>query len=337
MTESPRVLLSAFADESAIGKTAVEQLAVMAALGLEYYSLRFVDVGGGIKNAMKLDADERRKLRDLHRQYDMKVATIGSPIGKVKLVDIDDGTKNAYVPFEKYLKEDVAHAIRLAHEFDTKLIRGFSFYPPRGQDVALHMKQAVDQIGRIALACQKEGVVFGLELEANLVGDTGGKLAEIARQVDNPALVLIFDGANLACQNFPAERCVAEYRLMRDGIGWMHVKDYRIDPNLVWAGHVDEERLKNFVPAGEGDSGYEPILRDFRSVLPGLSAQMRALGAPGVFLDLEPHVRGGGQFGGHSGPDGMGVSLRALCRLLDFVGIDYSLRDSNSLKHPTAL
>ena len=39
---------------------------------------------------------------------------------------------------------------------------------------------------------------------------------------------------------------------------------------------------------------------------------MKSRGVPGVFLDLEPHVKGGGQFGGFSGPDGFGVALRAL-------------------------
>ena len=59
---------------------------------------------------------------------------------------------------------------------------------------------------------------------------------------------------------------------------------------------------------------------------------MKRLGAPGVFLELEPHLKGGGQFGGFSGPDGVGVALRSLCRLLDFVEIDYELRDFNDIK-----
>jgi hypothetical protein len=42
MTTSPRVILSGFADEAAIHKTPTEQFAAFAALGLQYYSLRFV-------------------------------------------------------------------------------------------------------------------------------------------------------------------------------------------------------------------------------------------------------------------------------------------------------
>lgn len=332
MSEQPQVLLSGFADEAAVSKTAVEQLAVFAALGLEYYSIRFVDLGNGIKNVMKLDDAEITKLIQLHDQYDMKVASIGSPIGKVKLVDVDDGSHNVYIPFEKYLSEDVMRAIDLAHRFDTKLIRGFSFYPPRGSDPSQHMAQTVDQLGQIADRCRSEGVIFGLEIEANLMGNTGGALAEIYEKVDSPSMVLIFDGGNLSTQNLGPQQCYDEYLKMREGIGWMHIKDYRIDPSLVWEGHVDEERLKNFVPADEGDSGHEMILRDFREQIPGLNAKMKMLGAPGVIFDLEPHLKGGGQFGGYSGPDGMGVALRALCRLLDYTGISYQLRDFRSLK-----
>ena len=85
--------------------------------------------------------------------------------------------------------------------------------------------------------------------------------------------------------------------------------------------------MKHFVPADVGQGGYEAILRDFSGILPAVERKLRRRGIPGVFLDLEPHLKSGGQFGGFSGPDGMGVALRALCRVLDFVGIDYHLRD----------
>jgi sugar phosphate isomerase/epimerase len=329
---TPSVLISGFADEAAVGKSAVEQLSVFAALGLEYYSLRFIDLGQGVKNVMKLTPPEIEDLLRMHKVYDMRIASIGSPIGKIKLLDVNDGTKNAFIPFKTYLKDDVARAIDLALTFDTKLLRGFSFYPPRGQDAEKHIAHASDQLTAIAEKCGASGVIYGLEVEANLVGKNGKTLAEIYRRVHSPHLKLIFDGGNLSTQNLPASQVVAEYQAMKPGIGWMHIKDYRIDPKLQWTGVVDEERLKNFVPPDEGDSGHEPILRDFRSVIPSLEKRLKKLGVPGVFLDLEPHLKGGGQFGGFSGPDGMGVALRALLRVLDYVGIAYTLRDMNSIR-----
>ena len=60
-------------------------------------------------------------------------------------------------------------------------------------------------------------------------------------------------------------------------------------------------------------------------------ARARSSHLAGVFLDLEPHVRGGGQFGGTSGPDGMGIALRSLCGLLDKTSVKYHLRDFDDL------
>jgi hypothetical protein len=91
--------------------------------------------------------------------------------------------------------------------------------------------------------------------------------------------------------------------------------------------HVDEEALNKFAPADVGDCDYARILRDFREMIPALNKLLTPRGIPGVFVDLEPHLKGGGQFGGYSGPDGFGVALRGLTRVLDFVEIDYHLRD----------
>jgi len=67
-------------------------------------------------------------------------------------------------------------------------------------------------------------------------------------------------------------------------------------------------------------------------IVPQLSEKLTKRGIPGVVLDLEPHLKGGGQFGGTSGPDGMGVALRSLCRVLDHVGLAYHLRDFDDVR-----
>ncbi len=331
MAENPRVIITGFADEAANQKTAVQQFAAFAALGLQYYSIRFIDVGGGIKNVMDLTKSEIAKIRHLEDEYGMNVSSIGSPIGKVKLLDVDDGTTNRYVPFTKYLNKDVARACEIAHAFETKLIRGFSFYHPKGTDPKEHLPQAIDQLGQIAEMCHRSDLTFGLEIEANLVGHAGPLLAEIHRKVNHPALMLIFDAGNVVCQGFSAAEVFEQYRAMKAGLGWLHVKDYRHPGPIKQQGHVDENALKHFVPADRGDSAYEMIFRDFRATIPKLERKLRRRGIPGVFLDLEPHVKGGGQFGGFSGPDGMGVALRALCRVLDYVSIDYSLCDFDDI------
>jgi hypothetical protein len=49
-------------------------------------------------------------------------------------------------------------------------------------------------------------------------------------------------------------------------------------------------------------------------------------------VDLEPHLKGGGQFGGFSGPDGYGVALRALRGVLDEAGVTYDLTGFEDLR-----
>jgi len=325
------VLLSALADEAAFQLTAVEQFSALAALGLEYYSLRNIDVGKGIKNVMKLTLGEIQKVRHLEDEYGLNVASIASPIGKVKLVDKPDGTTNAYVPFKRYLAKDVARACELAHAFETKLIRGFSFYPPRDADPADYLEQAVDQIGRIAEACHRSDLTFGLEVEANLVGRTGQLLAEIHRRVNHPGLVLVFDAANLMVQGFSTGDVWKQWQAMKSGLGWIHIKDYRKVKAAARGRHVEEDQLANFVPADIGAGGHDKILADLRTMLPALTRKLKRRGIPGVFVELEPHVRGGGQFGGTSGPDGMGIALRGLCRVLDRNTVGYHLRDFDDL------
>lgn len=325
-SEPPRVVISAFSDEAAVSKSVVEQFAVLAALGLEYYSPRFLNVSGEVKNIMKLDASELKTLKKLQGDYGLQVTSIGSPLGKVKLLDVDDGTHNRFVPFKQYLKEEVPIAIEKAEALDAKMIRGFSFYHPKGTDPKPHVAQAADQLAAMTEKCGKAGLVYSLEVEANLIGQNGRLMAELARRVNLPNLVCIFDGGNIASQNIGPMQCFAEYQAMRKHMGYIHIKDYKIDPSLEWTGVVDEERLKNFVPADEGDSYHEAIFRDLRENLPPIERKMKKLGLPGVFVELEPHLKGGGQFGGWSGPDGMGVACRALCSLLDFAGIEYQLR-----------
>lgn len=334
MSPKPTVIISAFADEAANRRTALEQMTALAAIGIRNYSPRFIDVlgDGKIEHVTELSPEKLEKLKEFHAEYGVKVTSIGARVGKVKLLDVDDGSHNKFVPFDEYMQGEVARTIKCAKALDTKLIRGFSFYHPRGTKPEQHLDLAAEQIRKITEACAAEGLVYGLEIEPNLVGETGPLLAELAMRVKHPSMVLIFDGGNVAAQNKNAIQVFDEYRATIPWLGWMHVKDYRIDNSLVWEGAVDEDRLKNFVPCTDGDSGHEMIFRDLREELPAIKERLQKLGIPGFYLETEPHLKGGGQFGGFSGPDGMGVAVRALCSALDYSGIDYSLRTFKDIR-----
>ncbi|MFT5301423.1 MAG: sugar phosphate isomerase/epimerase [Mariniblastus sp.] len=327
----PSVLLSGFADEAANQKTLDQQFSALAAIGMRYFSIRFVDAGNGVKNVMGLDATELETVKAKISEYGLNVSSLGSPIGKVKLCDVDDGTTTPYVAFDQYLQKDVPRACELANAFGSKLIRGFSFYHPKGSELDEHFAQATDQVGKIADVCQQHGLTYGLEVEANLVGQNGELLAKMHEQINQDALVLIFDGGNLVTMGYSADEVFQQYQSMKPGLGWLHIKDF-LNPKSGLVEHVDEDALKHFVPADIGDSGHLRIFEDLAGFLPELESRMKARGVPGVFLDLEPHVKGGGQFGGFSGPDGFGVAMRALCRVCDQAGIGYQLREFSDIQ-----
>ena len=143
--------------------------------------------------------------------------------------------------------------------------------------------------------------------------------------------MLFRSAANLIVQGFSTAQVYAQWEAMKPGLGWVHIKDYRKVSSKARGKHVDEHMLDNFVPADQGAGGHERILADLKTMLPALTKKLERRGIPGVFLDLEPHVRGGGQFGGTSGPDGMGIALRSLCRVLDAAKVAYHLRDFDDL------
>jgi hypothetical protein len=181
----------------------------------------------------------------------------------------------------------------------------------------------------------KEGLTLGLEVEANLVGYCGRILRQIHEQLCHSSIVLVFDAANLVMQGLNSNQVLDEYRQMRNALGWLHIKDYRTVAGQNPGEYVREDEASDFVPAGCGEGAYLQILQDVRHRLKELVASMQARGAPGLFLELEPHLRGGGQFGGYSGPDGFGVALRSLCGLLDQVQLPYRLRQASDLAPST--
>jgi sugar phosphate isomerase/epimerase len=312
-------LISGFSDEICQDKNLVTQLAVCAALGMEFVTLRFLDLGGGVQNISTVTDSQVVSIRERLDEFGLRVSSIGSPLGKIKLLDQEDGTKNAFRSADEYLNRDVRRCCELAQQLECKLLRGFSFYHPVGTEPAVYVEQVSERLRPIVEMCDGFGLTFGLEVEANLVGQNGELLAAIHQLVDHPALVLIFDGANLVTQGYNTQQVKHQWDLMKHAVGWIHVKDYRQETSMVAAKagvHVDEESLNRFVPVGEGASGYEEILLDASSRLSEMRTRLEPRGISGVFLDLEPHVAGGGQFGGFSGAEGFGRSFRALTELL---------------------
>ncbi len=189
MAENPQVILSGFADEAANQKTAEQQFAAFAAIGLQYYSLRFIDAGHGIKNVMKLTKGEIPKIRHLEDEYGLNVATHrladrqgqaprqgGRHQERFRAVQEVPGRRRA---------EGLRAGPRLRDQADPRLLVLSSARAPTPGSI---LPQVVDQLGQIAETCHRSDLTFGLEVEANLVGQNGELMAEIHKQVNHPGL-----------------------------------------------------------------------------------------------------------------------------------------------------
>jgi sugar phosphate isomerase/epimerase len=321
------VILSAFLDESVPvedRKDLEQQLLVGQALGLKYWTPRFVfDAEAGANaNLVMLAPEKVKAVAARSRELGFRIGCIGTAVGKVKLVDVSDGNAAPYRTHAQHL-EFLRKAIDVAQACGAKFLRAFSFYPPRGSDPEAYYAQAVDRLGEMTAECRKAGVIYLLEPEPNLVGYNSDMMLRLVRDIGCDHLLINPDAANMHVQGY--DGCQEYLKVAQAGkLGFMHIKDYTEPcPKAIT---VDEEALRHFGSVDVGLSGHDRILADLAGRLPAVNAQLRGLGADGLILDVEGHMKGGGQFGGWSGPDGIGVAVRALVALLQANGIGVVMR-----------
>ncbi len=321
------VILSAFLDESVPAenrKDLEQQLLVGQALGLKYWTPRFVydPEAGANLNVATLPPEKVRAVAARSRELGFRIGCLGTALGKVKLADVNDGNAAPYRTHAEHM-ELLRRALEAAHVCEARFLRAFSFYPPRGADPEAYYQAAVDRLGDMAAECRKEGVIYLMEPEPNLIGYNSDMLLRLVRDIGNDHVLINADAANMHVQGYDA---FDEYlKVVQAGkLGCMHIKDYTQPCPRAIA--VDEEALRHFGSVDVGVAGHDRILADLAGRLPSVNAQLRALGADGLILDVEGHMKGGGQFGGWSGPDGLGVAVRALLAMLQANAIGVVMR-----------
>jgi len=272
-------VLSGFADE--ISPDLDQQLAVLAAESMTHLELRSV----WSTNVADLDDRQLATLRHKLHVAGVRVSAIGSPIGKIAI--------DAPMAPELERLRRVAH---VASEFDTTLVRVFSFFIPPGQDPQLYRAQVIDRMGELAALAEARELVLAHENEMEIYGDRPERCADIIDSVGSPALRATFDAANFVqCGVRPHSDA---YELLRPYLVYVQVKDA-----LAATGEV--------VPAGQGNGQVRETL-----------TALRDSGFQG-YLSLEPHLATAGRFGGFSGPEGFRVACAALKDLLADLSVQW--------------
>ena len=135
--------LSGFIDE--ISPDFTEQCKVAAGLGLTYAEVR----SAWEVNILDLDPDQLAAMKETLAAYDLRVSSIGSPIGKI-FVDEE---------FAPHL-ERMRHAAEVAHFFDAPYIRIFSFFLRPGADPAAHRAEVIDRMRALVRVAEEADLIL---------------------------------------------------------------------------------------------------------------------------------------------------------------------------------
>ena len=207
------IKLAAFADEADASFDG--QLAALKRNEIGYIEIRGLDG----TNVSEISEDSAKDYAARLKEAGIKVWSIGSPIGKVKISDDLDAHLNK-----------LRHVCRLAKIFETDKIRMFSFHE------AYEEKEKVfSTLSKMVEIANEYGVKLCHENEKKIYGDTLERVNEIAENVKG--LYLIYDPANFIevgedpYKTLPALHGKSEY---------FHIKDVIAE-------------TKTLVPAGYGN------------------------------------------------------------------------------------
>lgn len=223
-----RLILSAFADEYADGLK--EQCEALNKFGIEYIELRGVNG----KNVSTLTESEVKETKRILDDYEIRVSSIGSPIGKIDI----KGDLNGHYETAKRVYET-------ANILGAKNVRIFSFYS-KETPFDKCKGEIYDGIEKLVDLSDGTGLTLCHENEALIYGESPEKCLEIVEYFGG-RMRCVFDMGNFVLDGYDP---MAAYKLLSDYIEYFHIKD------AFYSGEI--------VPAGKGEAKIKEILDDYK-------------------------------------------------------------------------
>lgn len=238
--------ISGFSDE--ISQDINVQFEALNRMGISYFEPRGING----KNISKMSEEEIYELKKLMDKSGIKVSSIGSPVGKIRVTESFDEHFDMF-----------KNIVKFAKILGTRYIRMFSFYP--GEDevwTEAYKQEAFRRLACMIEYAKQEDVVLLHENEKGIYGDTGERCLELMENFYGDHFKAVFDPANSVQVK---EDTWNAYEMMKPYIAYMHIKDANLSDGYV-------------VPAGKGDGKVSNILKD-----------LFASGFDG-YLSIEPHL-----------------------------------------------
>lgn len=239
-------IISGFADE--IDANLNVQMDVLDQLEIKYIEMRGVNG----KNLTDYTLNEVKEIKKQLDQRGFRLSAVGSPIGKIGIND----------DFAPHL-EKFRHTLKIAEVMDTKYIRMFSFFIPKGEDPAQYRDEVLNRWRAFLEAAEGTDITLLHENEKDIYGDTPERCLDLVESLNNESFRLTFDPANFV--QCDVEVYPKAFDMLKDHIEYMHIKDALSDGHQV-------------VPSGQGDGKIKEVLD-----------ALREMGYQG-FLSLEPHL-----------------------------------------------
>lgn len=237
--------LSAFADE--YSENLIEQCKALQKFGIGYIELRGVDG----KNVSTLSKEQVKDVKSILSEYQIKVSSIGSPLGKVK---IDSDLKGHL--------EVARRVFETANELGAKNVRAFSFYLADGKTRDECKCQVYDGLESLVKLSEEFEITLCHENEALIYGESPEYCLEILEYFGG-RLKAVFDMGNFVLDGHDP---INAYNLLKDYVEYFHIKD------SLYAGAI--------VPAGKGEAKIKEILQMYSN----------SDNKP-TFITLEPHLQ----------------------------------------------
>lgn len=239
-------VISGFSDE--IDPQIEKQFECLNRLGIKYFEVRGVNG----KNISQLSDEELENLKETMNKYGVRVSSIGSPIGKIKITD----------DFAEHFKL-FKRVIKIAKYLGCRYIRIFSFYPPNGENIADYRSDVLSRLKEMVKKAEEEGVVLLHENEKDIYGDSIKRCKDLFESIKSDSFKGVFDPANFVqCGQITYPEA---WNNLKEHIVYMHIKDAKSENGDV-------------VPAGYGDGQLKEIINCLKK------------DNYNGFLSLEPHL-----------------------------------------------
>ena len=293
-----KIKISGFADE--ISADFVTQLKTVTGLGMHYISLRAAD-GKGIADYTVSEVEE--KLLPKLAEYQVKVSSLGSPIGKVGIED-EEG-------FEKQ-KEQLKELCKICKLLGCRYIRMFSFFIPEGKDPEDYREKVIGKLNQFLEIARPYDVILLHENEKEIYGDTGERCKVLFEALKDGHFQAAFDFANFVQCGEDTEKC---WDMLRPYIEYIHIKDaVSTDKENVVCG-TGEGKIKELLERAIIKEGYEGFLTlEPHLVLFDSLDSLETTAAENVIKENKAK----------DGAEGYTMQYKALCGILDEIKAVYS-------------